>query len=191
MWIPQQWDRALHKFLQCGSFPPVPWTAPARFFPWCTVLQEWFGFPTWLQLLTENLLLCSLMGLVFSTDCRRISALVLEAPAPPPSLTLVSVGLFPSFSSLSQLLQSIPLPFLNYVITGGSPAWVIGSVWSSFGAFRSSLEPALSNMRQPQVSSHRSHSFKTLCYQTLTMTTQGSNSQRKYKAFCWILCDLL
>lgn len=119
-------------------------------------------------------------------SCRRISAVALEVPPlPPSSLTLVSVGLFTSFSSLSQLLHSIILPFLKNAITEGSPVWIMGSVWSSFGAFWSWLEPAVSNMRQPQASPHRSHSFSTLCYQTLAISTQHNefNSQRQYKAF--------
>lgn len=146
-------------------------------FPWCTALQEWFGFPTQLQLLTEDLLL----GLAFSTGCRKISALVPEAPLlPPSSLTLVSVGLFTSFSSLSQLIHNI----LNYIIMEWSPPWIMGSVLSSFGAFQRWLEPAVSNMRQPQASSHRSYSFVILCYQTLAMSAQYNefNSKRQYNS---------
>lgn len=113
-------------------------------FPWCTALQEWFGFPTQLQLLTEDLLL----GLAFSTGCRKISALVPEAPLlPPSSLTLVSVGLFTYFSSLSQLMHNI----LNYIIMEWSSLWIMGSVLSSFGAFQRWLEPAVSNMSSPRL----------------------------------------
>lgn len=69
-----------------------------------------------------------------SMGCRGVSAPVPGAPLPPPSLTLVFLGLFLTvFSSLLSLLCGI-LPFLKCVFPEAPPAWLMSSAVSHGGS---------------------------------------------------------
>jgi len=97
---------------------------------------RWISAPPWTSIGCRG---TACLTMVFSTGCRGISVLAPGAPPSPPSLALVSAGLFLSYSLTPLSYCSFLFPLLNYVIPEALPPSLVGSALASSGSV---LEPA-------------------------------------------------
>jgi len=147
-WVPHVVTSLPANLLQCGLLSPQvrrSWQEPAPAWAYCRVTASfghihllWDGVPSrgcrWKSSVDFRGTACFTMA--FTTGCRGISAPVPGAPAPPPSLILVSVS---HILTLLWLQLHSFSSFLKYVITEVLPPSLMSSALASS---RSVLEPA-------------------------------------------------
>lgn len=100
------------------------WRVHPSALAWCLPWLQWISAPTWSSLCCR---MATCFPMVFSLDCRGISAPVHGAPfLPASSFTLVSAGLFHTHFPYNSTAQWF-LPFLRCILPEVPPLWLWGS----------------------------------------------------------------